>query len=174
MNYNTLKELLTLKRINVPALAKEIGMSKPGLYLAIEKERLTIETLEKIAEALEVPVSSFFNDDKSGNNKTNNDQLEKQLNEVLVKFESTNLNLKNTVIALLAIKAYYSDYIENLSFEDKQEFQKSNLAINIEKITSINWLDIIIGNATLEIKGNIKGSDTIYSLDIDPKDISKY
>ena len=53
MNYSTLKELLTQKRINIPALAKEIGMSKPGLYLAIDKERLTVDNLEKIAKVLD-------------------------------------------------------------------------------------------------------------------------
>ena len=69
MDYKALKELITSKRKNIPTLAKEIGMSKPGLYLAIDKERLTVDTLEKIAKALEVPISVFF-DEETPNSET--------------------------------------------------------------------------------------------------------
>lgn len=60
MRYDLLKQLLEKKRINIPTLANEIGMSKAGMYQAIDKERLTVDTLEKIAKALSVPVSVFF------------------------------------------------------------------------------------------------------------------
>jgi transcriptional regulator with XRE-family HTH domain len=60
MNYNKIKELSTEKKINFSQLSEKIGMSRRGLYAAIENETLTIRTLEKIAEVLEVPLMAFF------------------------------------------------------------------------------------------------------------------
>lgn len=99
MDYNILKQLLTTKKINIPTLAKEIGMSKPGLYIAIEKERLTIEILEKIAQALDVPVTIFFNLSRvdwvpvSEVDKLNNEitRLQNRLKEVEEQLEDKRL-----------------------------------------------------------------------------------
>lgn len=59
MEYSKIRELCTSKGISIPQLAEKIGVSK-GLYTAIKNETLTVSTLEKIAEALEVPVCTFF------------------------------------------------------------------------------------------------------------------
>lgn len=59
MEYSKIRELCTSRGISIPQLAEKIGVSK-GLYTAIKNETLTVSTLEKIAEALEVPVCTFF------------------------------------------------------------------------------------------------------------------
>lgn len=54
---------MTEKNISIPQLAIKIGMTKGGLYSSIEKMTLTVDTLEKIADVLNVPVLSFFEDE---------------------------------------------------------------------------------------------------------------
>lgn len=65
LNYNKINELLTIRGMSKPQLAEKIGMSKAGIYLAIDKKRLSVDILEKIAEALEVPVNVFFGEEDS-------------------------------------------------------------------------------------------------------------
>lgn len=64
LNYNKITELTENKRLSIPQLAQKIGMSKRGLYMGIKENSLRIDTLEKIAEALEVPVTVFFDVDR--------------------------------------------------------------------------------------------------------------
>jgi transcriptional regulator with XRE-family HTH domain len=60
LDYNRIKELLTEKHITMSALSSKSGMSRRGLYAAIDNETLTIQALEKIAEFFEVPITEFF------------------------------------------------------------------------------------------------------------------
>jgi transcriptional regulator with XRE-family HTH domain len=93
MKYSFLKELLEEKRINIPALANEIGMSKAGLYQAIDKERLTVDTLEKIANALSVPVSVFF----TNGTMNDPDAIQKELVTALKELSELNAKYENIV-----------------------------------------------------------------------------
>lgn len=83
MNYNRLKDLLSEKKITIPQLAGRIGMSKGGLYTAISNQTLTVITLEKIAEALDVPVPYFFYDEDQNEEDLlyQIDQSEKEIGE---------------------------------------------------------------------------------------------
>jgi transcriptional regulator with XRE-family HTH domain len=63
MIYSKIKTLITDRNITVPQLADKIGMTKGGLYAAIEKNTLSVKTLEKIAEVFDVPITSFFEDE---------------------------------------------------------------------------------------------------------------
>jgi transcriptional regulator with XRE-family HTH domain len=102
MKYSILKELLTQKRINIPTLAKEIGMSKPGLYLAIEKERLTVETLEKIAGVLEVPVNVFFGEESIEADEAFYDQI-KNLKQRIYIMDSIARDMRRFLSAKMAL-----------------------------------------------------------------------
>lgn len=82
MNYSLLQELLFERRMSIPLLADKIGMSKRGLYASIENRTLTVVTLEKIAEALDVRVTTFFED--------GNDILIKESTKELLRMEREN------------------------------------------------------------------------------------
>lgn len=78
MNYELINKIAFEKRLSIPKLAIEIGMTKKGLYLAIGKQTLTVATLEKISEVLEVPVTIFFEKDPQ-TPKTKIEQMEERL-----------------------------------------------------------------------------------------------
>lgn len=60
MEPNRIQELCDSKNISIKKLAKMTGLSFSGLYSAIRNNSLKIETLEKIAVALKVPITAFF------------------------------------------------------------------------------------------------------------------
>lgn len=60
-----IKEILKAKGITAKELAAKIGISEGALSLAINGNP-TVETLEKIASALGVPVSDLFAAPKEG------------------------------------------------------------------------------------------------------------
>lgn len=66
MNYNKIKLLCVEREISIDDLSKKIGMSKAGLYTSMTNNSLKIENLEKIASALNVPISYFFDTDENG------------------------------------------------------------------------------------------------------------
>lgn len=60
MDIEILKDLMDKKRFSQRKLAKEIGMSHPGFNKAISTGEFKVSTLEKIANVLEVDISTFF------------------------------------------------------------------------------------------------------------------
>jgi len=68
MNINKLVDLMKINKINQRELAKLINQSQTALSQSIQRQDLKISTLEKIAAALNVPVSYFFDEDNKGNN----------------------------------------------------------------------------------------------------------
>ena len=60
MNFRYIADLCEQRRISIPELAEKIGISKPGLYRSIQNKSMKIDTLEKIAKALDTPVYYFF------------------------------------------------------------------------------------------------------------------
>ncbi|MEI6884808.1 MAG: helix-turn-helix transcriptional regulator [Bacteroidota bacterium] len=60
MNFNKIKEYCDQNGLSIPELAEKIGISKPGLYRSIQEETMKVETLEKIANTLKVPIWHFF------------------------------------------------------------------------------------------------------------------
>ena len=102
MDYNKINTLLTDKRLSVPMLADKIGMTKRGLYASLENKTLTISTLEKIAEVLEVPVTVFF--ESSSNEES--EFLRKKTEELKASYNSlldVNAKLENEYNNLLKI-----------------------------------------------------------------------
>lgn len=52
-------------------MAKKIGLSRGAIYKMINENSTKIETLEKIAETLGVPITVFFDNTKSKQKTTN-------------------------------------------------------------------------------------------------------
>lgn len=55
-----IKELARIKDIPISELAEKIGFTNSGLHRAFANNDLKLSTLEKIANVLNVPMSSFF------------------------------------------------------------------------------------------------------------------
>ena len=104
MNYDKIKEYCDDRKISLPDLAKKIDLTKSGLYLAISKKTLTVEKLEKISNALEVPIWYFFDLDpetpyikeieqKNNTNKINEETLA-QMTKVIDELTRKQENIK--------------------------------------------------------------------------------
>lgn len=62
-----LKDLCKIKGITLNTLAERVGVSQPSISgFATGKIKPSLDTLEKIAEALEVPMAALFEDPKEG------------------------------------------------------------------------------------------------------------
>lgn len=69
-NLLIIKDLLKEKKISIRDFANELGMTEQALQLLIRKNSTKIETLELIAQKLNISVSMFFEKDiESKNNK---------------------------------------------------------------------------------------------------------
>jgi transcriptional regulator with XRE-family HTH domain len=78
MHYiNKIKFLCDKKNITLKKLASEIDVSETGLHQMINKSSMKVETLVKIADFLDVPLSYFFEDSEKNTNIVDaNDFLE--------------------------------------------------------------------------------------------------
>ena len=73
MKINRIIDLYKSKRMTQEELAEKSGISKTTLsQILLGQSNPTVETIEKIADALSVPVSYFFDDEisQTGNNVT--------------------------------------------------------------------------------------------------------
>lgn len=62
-----IKTLAEKKNISMVELANKVGISEQQIHLLVRKNSTKIETLEKIANVLQVPVAYFFEDKTHGN-----------------------------------------------------------------------------------------------------------
>lgn len=128
MNYNKLNSLLLDKRMSIPQLAEKIGMTKRGLYSSIENKTLTVSTLEKISEVLEIPAAIFFEDENDKRNKSaliiEVEKLKKEIKDIkIINKLNENLaasatreaaaNLKISLVYQDLLKRYMQTDIEN-------------------------------------------------------------
>ena len=63
--YNSLKlkELISKRRLTYEEIAEKTGLSKTTVYLVVnEKQEIKISVLEKIAAALDAPITYFFSE----------------------------------------------------------------------------------------------------------------
>lgn len=56
-----IKEIAKEKKVSISALASMVGITQPNLSNIVnDKSKPSLETLEKIADALEVPITELF------------------------------------------------------------------------------------------------------------------
>jgi transcriptional regulator with XRE-family HTH domain len=67
-NFLIIRDLCEKKKITIRELAAKVGMQDISIHQLIKKGKTNTETLEKIAEILDVPVGIFFDDTPLGNN----------------------------------------------------------------------------------------------------------
>ena len=64
MVIDKIKEICEKKNPTITKLGRMIGLKKSSIYSVINNGNPTVETLEKIAKALDVRVKDFFEEDK--------------------------------------------------------------------------------------------------------------
>lgn len=166
MEYSKIKSLADKRNLSIPQIASKIGMSKAGLYVAIEKKRLNVDTIEKIAKALSVPVSYFFGDyDASflsekeilALNDLRNDYLfskakNKELSKTLYLIEMILSEIKtNDGLTMPEIKKKVGDVLEfaKLSADTLNQLQERNISMNdLSDITKV--IDSVIKKSQIK------------------------
>jgi len=157
MNYNKITEVLASNHLSVPQLALKIGMSKRGLYVGIKENSLRIDTLEKIAEALDVPVTVFFDEDQIINSKSElelrgeieklkseNDLNIKRVKELQESVEDKKRIINLTYSHVLTALNQYNEFITEIKPDyDKMTIQEHELIEKIE-IRIIDRLRLLI------------------------------
>ena len=71
MIFSEIKKKINLKNLSVEDVALKIGMSKQGLYAALNNESLRVSDLVKVAGVLEIDVREFFGEKSSNINQIN-------------------------------------------------------------------------------------------------------
>jgi transcriptional regulator with XRE-family HTH domain len=77
--------LLTIKKVTVRKLASEIGVSEVGLHNMLKSGSMKVETLTKIAECLDVPLSYFFEDSENNSNFVDVDNFLEVLKQMVIE-----------------------------------------------------------------------------------------
>lgn len=60
MNYSKLKGLIESNNFTIRKFCAKVGITESGYYRMIENRSMKIDTLEKMSEILQVPLSVFF------------------------------------------------------------------------------------------------------------------
>lgn len=97
-NLAKIAELYKSKGITLKFLAQKVGMTSTGLIHAMKTDKIKLENLEKIAAALEVPITYFYDDQ----NKNTPIKMEHNGNGNIINFEQqkSNTELQKEIDAL--------------------------------------------------------------------------
>lgn len=128
MDYNRLKGIIKGSRISLKELAKKVEMSEVGFHQALANKTLKVETLEKIAEVLNIDVAEFFTDFQ---------------NRLLLQFEINSLKIDYEKLALLYIRTMENYLFEKYRKEqDRLTFTEYNNKINSELYSSLDVITL--------------------------------
>jgi len=178
MDINKINELCLERGITILQLSKKIGMSN-SFYTTLKSGSLKVETLEKIAAALEVPVTVFFENSYSdelqkkelevskklilqlesnyNNLKLQNDSL-KELSEAREMLSSTYYNIICMLFADIHNLYLESDsYIAESIFRSHPEIEDNEDRTILEKYKSEDRLRIKFISLLKKIRPMIKG-----------------
>lgn len=72
MQQNYIKELCKLKKVRQTELAMLLGMREDSFSIALKRNTLSIAKLEKIADALDVPIWQLFASSEEVQKENNN------------------------------------------------------------------------------------------------------
>lgn len=138
-----IRTLTKEKGIKMEAIYSYIGMSNAGFYKMLRNNTMKVETLEKIAELLDIPIASFFGiaDTKSKEQEREILNLQtqvEQLNELnavyrklIEKYEDDNIITHDINSSMWVLKKCFEKY--NFDFSD-QEKEKIKLYVR-ENVT---------------------------------------
>jgi lambda repressor-like predicted transcriptional regulator len=106
-------------------LIDKIGMTKAGFYTMLDKGSTKVETLEKIAEVLELPVYSFFVDSDMV-------KLDDQADTYIADIMRENVNAVGTWVMLCG---YITEELKQIVIDTTtSEESKSELVVKLERL----------------------------------------
>lgn len=135
MNLLIIKEIARKKNISLVELAKRIGMTNPALHKMISENSTKVDTLEKIAEVLEVPITFFFQE-LSSQDLSLSGQLN-ELKEKLRKKEEEYAQLSKEIELNIEINENLRKRVAEL--EDSLKMSKTLMEL-YKKISNDNGL----------------------------------
>jgi transcriptional regulator with XRE-family HTH domain len=121
MDYDLITTTCQLKNISLAELAKLIGASRSGIYMSMREKTMRIETLEKIAEVLEVPITVFFGYDERYSAKESLERIN-YLRKMLKESSDSITKLKNKINSIWEAYLYF---IGNLPDEQLRAFYQN-------------------------------------------------
>ncbi len=101
LNYSILQvnKILTQKNISIPAMAKNIGMSKQNLYQLLKGNDIHVNTLKKIAAFLDVPIHDFFESEQKEHRQSDKTKVVLQIE--LDENKNLKMSLGKDLIGLI-------------------------------------------------------------------------
>lgn len=104
-NLSLIKCLAEMKNIRIVELANAVGLSEQQVHLMVRKNSTKIDTLEKIAKVLDVPVAVFFEEEAGAihtpkRDNSEDQELIKELREQIAQLKS-QLADKERIIKLM-------------------------------------------------------------------------
>jgi len=137
--------------MSVPQLAENIGMTKGGLYAAIENNTLSVKTLEKIAEVFNVPITSFFEDDSNELSKSSLIAEVKKNEKTISEFHDNCLRLIDIQRAKRSSLRLILMNVRSTQDLIKQNFTNTDGVFVIDVITkianSLKGIDLAINDS---------------------------
>jgi len=114
-NLQLIKPLLDKNNLSVDQFAEKIGLKRGAVYNLIAENSTKIETLEKIAKVLDVPISYFFNETEQNEyqEKVNSNKIESNL--TIPELVRQNGVLQKQVSDLITMQLINSESIRNLT-----------------------------------------------------------
>lgn len=102
MVYERLANWMNEKRISIPQLAEQIGMTSGRLYASLQNETLTTSNIKKIAEVLGINPILLFEEEGMSSKFYSLQQENERLKDQILKLSLENSDLR--MIKSLAIE----------------------------------------------------------------------
>jgi transcriptional regulator with XRE-family HTH domain len=142
-----IKKLAKDKNLSIRQLCIKIEITESGLNYTLKNNTLKIETLQKIADVFEVPISYFFVDDNNLKTEFLTEKLKRLSNssEIFEKANETAIEATERLIGILENK------VEILTNENKIKY--SNIIDKQKTISNlISTIDFLIDDILSERK----------------------
>jgi len=117
LNLQKIKQLASVKNMTLVDVAKELGISKQSLNQMMRENSTKVSTLERIAEILDVPVTTFFDSPVHTNTISINTGVQGSPNAVQSVGSGSSGEvalLKSRIELLEALNQSYKEQIELL------------------------------------------------------------
>ncbi len=114
---NKIKKIMRDRNISLLELCHKSNISKQGLYQMLESNSYKVETLQRIAEAIDVDIKYFFDDTGSFPSTYNNLKNENESFQALLRIAKKENDLLYFMVSELLhfvlSNTYYNELIEN-------------------------------------------------------------
>jgi len=114
-NLQLISSLLDKKKLSIDQFAAKIGLKRGAIYKLISENSTKIDTLEKIAAVLDVPVAYFFTDSEQVQEQVTVYSNKIHNNSTVDELVRQNAVLQKQVSDLITMQLINAESIRNLS-----------------------------------------------------------